>query len=228
MRNPIRRNKNIGKTQGGRVISGTASEKMTRSWSANNTYVKLSDEEGPVQLFCDNPSKNYYHPCEPNEYLKVLKMLPEELTQYVKAIILPRKSKSDQRRGVDAKRVADCIIINPFPKSMEEIRHSKPQDWIDRHDAHWCSSPFEQDGDVWVQRWQPEEVRRYYLFHLFLHELGHINQPWFNALSRREEFAENFALEWAIKLGALKNPRGKSRMFSPRKVGDVAGYDWKI
>ena len=51
--------------------------------------------------------------------------------------------------------------------------------------------------------WEPEEVRRYYLYHVFLHEVGHINQPWFYSLRQREAFAENFALEWACKLGAL-------------------------
>lgn len=47
------------------------------------------------------------------------------------------------------------------------------------------------------------DYHRYYLFHLFLHEIGHINQPWFHSTRRREEFAENFALEWAARLGEL-------------------------
>jgi len=54
--------------------------------------------------------------------------------------------------------------------------------------------------------WSKEELRRYYLYHLFLHEVGHINQPWFHSQQRREEFAENFALEWAGRLGELPPP----------------------
>ncbi|MEZ5426313.1 MAG: hypothetical protein R2747_08620 [Pyrinomonadaceae bacterium] len=42
------------------------------------------------------------------------------------------------------------------------------------------------------------------MYHLFLHEVGHINQPWFHKMRRREEFAENFALEWAERLGHLR------------------------
>jgi hypothetical protein len=34
-------------------------------------------------------------------------------------------------------------------------------------------------------------------------KLGHINQPLFHDSRRREEFAENFALEWAARLEEL-------------------------
>ncbi len=54
-----------------------------------------------------------------------------------------------------------------------------------------------------VPEWSLEEIRRYYLFHLLLHEVGHINQPLLHDARRREEFAENFALEWAAKLNEL-------------------------
>ena len=53
-----------------------------------------------------------------------------------------------------------------------------------------------------------EDLKRYYLFHLLLHELGHINQPWFHSSARREEFAENFALTWARKLNVLRRETG--------------------
>jgi len=46
----------------------------------------------------------------------------------------------------------------------------------------------------------PAQVKRYYLYHLLLHELGHINQPNFHSRRRRESFAEDYALRWARKL----------------------------
>ena len=49
-----------------------------------------------------------------------------------------------------------------------------------------------------------EEIRRYYLYHLFLHELGHFHQPDVHSRRRAEEWAENFALEWARRLGELE------------------------
>lgn len=226
MRNPIRRNKNIGKTQGGRVKVGKASEKWSRKWFADDKYSLLSGESGAVQVFKDNPSRDFFHPCEPDEYLKVLKLMPVKLGKKIRAIILPRITKHDVEYGVEARRKSSCIILNPFPKTMEIVWSVEPEAKVQRHNEHWCAEPFKLMGKLWVQKWEMEEIRRYYLFHLFLHELGHVNQPWFNSLDRREEFAENFSLEWGIKLGALKNPRGKSRKFSPRKVGDTPGYEW--
>ncbi len=67
----------------------------------------------------------------------------------------------------------------------------------------WCSGEWREENDGVNLRWREEEVRRYYLFHLFLHEVGHINQPLFHSARRREEYAENFALEWAARLNEL-------------------------
>jgi hypothetical protein len=52
-------------------------------------------------------------------------------------------------------------------------------------------------------QWTLDEIRSYYLFHLLSHEVGHINQPLFHNARRREEFADNFALEWAARLDEL-------------------------
>jgi hypothetical protein len=71
-----------------------------------------------------------------------------------------------------------------------------------RHYGRWCSHWLEDRGGFRLQ-WTLEEIRRYYLFHLFLHEVGHVNQPRFHDSRRREEFAENFALEWAARLDEL-------------------------
>jgi hypothetical protein len=71
-----------------------------------------------------------------------------------------------------------------------------------RHYSRWCSVWLEENGSVRLE-WSLEQIRRYYLFHLFLHEVGHINQPLFHDARRREEFAENFALEWAGRLNEL-------------------------
>ena len=199
MKNPIRRNKNIGKTQGGRVKDGKADEKWSRLWFNTDIYAKISDSKEIWRIFKENPSIKFFHPCKGEEYIEVLQQLPEILTQYVKGIILPRISKYDVQYGIDARRRSDCIIMNPFPKSMEFTWYRKPKRKVIRHYEHWCNN-WENTQDTWKLIWKVREVKRYYLYHLFLHELGHINQPWYNSVKKREEFAENFALEWASKL----------------------------
>jgi hypothetical protein len=202
MRNPVRRNKNIGKTQGGRVISGRAYEKFSRNDFQNCIYAQLSESGERWQLFCENPSRDYFHPCEGFEYIEVLNKLPEELTKHLDAIILPRISKVDAKRGVEARKWYGCIIINPFPVNMEMVWQQRPVQSTYRHYEPWCNRWHQKKGNFYL-KWNIDELKRYYLYHLFLHELGHINQPWFHSLNRREEFAENFALEWAKKLGEI-------------------------
>ncbi|MBN2210622.1 MAG: hypothetical protein JW709_04425 [Sedimentisphaerales bacterium] len=203
MRNPIRRNRKIGKTQGGRVKDGRAQEKLNRVFS-DNIWQALSrlPEGSKCRVLAENPSRNYYHPCTGDEYLAVLKQLPACLANHVKAIVLRRTSKLDVRLGVEARRRFSCVILNAFPTSNEMTWDQPPTASVRRHYDRWCSRWVTGPSMVKLQ-WTRDEIRSYYLYHLFLHEVGHINQPWFHHLRRREGFAENFALEWAVKLQQL-------------------------
>ena len=201
MRNPIRRSRKIGNTQGGRVKDGRAEEKWSRAFPAN-IYRQLSENGKKWQVLRENPSRDFYHPCSAEDYLGVLERLPADLTEHVRAIVLRRLPKEDERLGIDARRRYSCVIMNSFPKSNEMSWSSRPTEGTVRHLASWCDR-WRSDGGHWRLVWEPEEVRRYYLYHVFLHEVGHINQPWSYSLRQREAFAENFALEWARELGAL-------------------------
>jgi hypothetical protein len=150
----------------------------------------------------ENPSGAFYHPCEGEEYISVLQRLPIEISRGVRAIVLHRTSKLELRMGIEARMRFDCVIMNAFPRSKFMIWGSPPKLGTRRHYGRWCSRWLEKDGRV-VLEWSLEEIRRYYLFHLFLHEVGHIYQPQFHESRRREEFAENFALEWASRLNEL-------------------------
>ena len=201
MRNPIRRSRKIGKTQGGRVKDGRPEEKWSRLFPAN-IYRQLSENGEEWQVLRENPSRDYYHPCSGDDYLGVLGRLPDDLTEYVRAVVLRRLPKEDEQLGIDARRRYSCVIMNSFPKSNEMPWSKRPTKATVQHLAPWCDR-WRSDGGRWRLVWEPEEVRRYYLYHVFLHEVGHINQPWSHSLRQREAFAENFALEWARELGAL-------------------------
>ncbi len=86
MKNPIRRNRNIGKTQGGRVKNGRPEEKWSRMFPENEWH-KISCEERIWNVFVENPSRDNYHPCTPEEYLSILDKLPAHHTNNVKGII---------------------------------------------------------------------------------------------------------------------------------------------
>jgi hypothetical protein len=203
MRNPIRRSRNIGKTQGGRVKGGRAREKLSRIFT-QDVWTKLSEQEGKWRVLRENPSSGYFHPCSGEEYLRVLERLPEKQTSGVKAIVLRRSPKLDLALGVEACKIYRCVVMNSFPRTMEMAFGSPLQRTTMRHYAPWCRNWLEsKDGNAYFLQWSREEVRRYYLYHLFLHEIGHLNQPVSYSWRRGEEFAEDFALEWARRLGEL-------------------------
>jgi hypothetical protein len=201
VRNPTRRSKKIGLTQGGRVRNGRPVEKWSRHFP-RNLWDELSQLTGPCRIIVENPSRNYFHPCVGAEYLNVLARLSGDACEIVRAIVLRRTSKRDERRTIEARKRFSCIILNSFPRSLESRWPPRPTEAQIRHFAPWCST-WKQADRGWLQVWTLDEIRRYYLYHLFLHEVGHFYQPWSHARRKREAFAENFALEWAERLGVL-------------------------
>lgn len=198
MFNPTRRSRKIGKTQGGRVSDGKAREKWSRLFFTTDVWKRLSDPKTPgLRVLRENPSRDYFHPVTEEEIREVLARLPAALTEGLKAVVLSRLSKDDEKRGVEARIRFQCVILLAFPKSMQMIwKGFTAPDRALSHYQPWCSNWSENEGNT-VLTWSRDELRRYYLFHLLLHEIGHHNQPTFHSLKRREAFAENFALEWA-------------------------------
>ncbi len=202
MYRPERRSKKIGRTQGGRVQDGRAAEKWSRAFG-EDLWTRLSEASGECQILRENPSREYYHPCSGQEYVALLGSLPKDLASPVKAVVLRRTPKLDEELGVEARKRYFCIVMNSFPRSREYVWPDAPTQGDRSHFDPWCSDWQRRSNGRWVLRWTKDEVRRYFLYHLFLHELGHFHQPDLHSNSRREQFAEQFALEWARKLGEL-------------------------
>lgn len=202
MRNPIRRSKKIGLTQGGRVKCGVPMEKCSRLF-ARSTWETLSERAEGLRVIRENPSKAYIHPASPSKVLAVLGQLPPELTEDIRVIVLRRLPKDDENELVEARKRYGCIILNAFPRNLRMVWKAKPTQALVRHMSRWCDRWTKKDEE-WVLQWTAPEIRKYYLCHLLLHEVGHFHGH-FASRRRREDFAENFALEWAKKLGALSN-----------------------
>ncbi len=204
MRKPVRRSRKIGLTQGGRVSDGRAREKWSRIFG-NDVFQKLSETDlQRWHVIRENPSREYYHPCSRAEIHGVLKQLPESLTSNVRAIILRRMPKDDAEALIEARCRWSCIVLNAFPRSNQLWFHGAPPPQLVKHDAPWAGSWIKQsDGRTWVQQWTGAQAKRYYLYHVLLHELGHLYDRRHTDLRAREAFAEDFALKWARRLGAL-------------------------
>jgi hypothetical protein len=202
MRNPARRSRKIGLTEGGRVIDGRPLEKWSRAFPPQ-TWEKLAAEGPKGRIIRENPSRNYFHPCSADEIREVLKKLPAKLTDQVSAIVLRRTPKIDEHLAVEARCLYRCVILNAFPKDCLMRWPERPPQAALRHYGWWCAKPLIERKGQWLLQWTREELKQYYLYHLLLHEIGHINDPHRRSRKRREEYAEQFALEWARKLGVL-------------------------
>ena len=195
MKNPIRRSRNIGKTQGGRVKDGRAQEKWSRLYPENK-WRQISDEGTLWNTFIENPSRDYYHPCTPEEYFSILKQLPGHHTDNVKGIILRRTPKRDLKFGIEAWRRWSCVIMNPFPKSNKYVFDKQPNNSLIKFFQPFCTN-WSQENEKWILSWTHDQARRYYLYQVFLHEIGHINDGTRTTKRKRENYADSFAREMA-------------------------------
>jgi len=203
MRNPIRRSKKIGLTQGGRVKDGKAYQKWSRYFT-HSTWWKLSGENtNKLIIIRENPSRDYFHPCTKTDVRAILNRLPKSLTKNIRVVLLRRLTEDDEMRGVDARRIFGCIVLNAFPKDHCMRWREQPTKAVMKHYQPWCER-WEHSKKQSILRWHYDEIKRYYLYHLLLHEIGHINDRRHGSTSKREAFAENFALQWARKLGEIE------------------------
>jgi len=62
-----------------------------------NEWDEISRREGICNVFVENPSRDYYHPCRHEEYLEVLERLPSQQTKNVKGVILSRLRNVDKK-----------------------------------------------------------------------------------------------------------------------------------
>ena len=205
MRNPTRRSRKIGLTQGGRVKNGVAMEKSSRIFRPS-TWQRLHTASEGLVIVRENPSRDFLHPVTKRAIREVLQQLPDQLTAAVRAVVLRRLPSMDEQLGIEARLRYGCIILNAFPKDLKMVWRAKPPESAFHHYGPWCDN-WLQDGDQWAIQWDMDSLRRYYLYHLLLHEIGHLHGPRRQSHKRREDFAENFALEWARRLGQLEQGR---------------------
>lgn len=202
MHRPERRSRNAGRTQGGRVQDGRPREKWSRS-IPESIWERLSKRNGSRLHVTENPSRDFVHPATIDECEAVLARLPRELTDPVRAIVLRRPRKRDEDLGVEAWRRCGCVALVAFPRCLEFRWAHRVTDGVRRHYAPWCDRWRITDRES-ILTWTLDEARRYHLFHLLLHEVGHVNEPHHYRGDRAEAFAENFALDWARRLGELE------------------------
>ena len=71
-----------------------------------------------------------------------------------------------------------------------------------------------RDSGKWHLQFDEEQVRRFYLDDLILHEVGHhVDSRRYSAANYKEaeEFADQYALEWSRRLSEMSTKQGRAR-----------------
>jgi hypothetical protein len=156
----------------------------------------------------DNPSRDFFFPVAADEIMDTLAKLPKQHTNSITHIWLRKVKKSDYeaRKSVQACFICGSgvrlIILYPWPTNLLlSFGPKKPNGKLLNQYFQWCSNLINKNGE-WMLKWDRISVKKYYLEHLLLHEIGHhvdwYYRHWSAANSKQlEEFANQYAVEWS-------------------------------
>lgn len=174
----------------------------------HNLHVPSSNEETPIYKI-DNPSRDFYFPVTVDDVKNTLSKLPVDHTEHITHIWFQKIKKAEYLAGQTLQGCFICgsgvylIILHPFPiDNKMRLGKSKP---IKRILNYYCqySNELEEDKDGWYLQWTAEEIRRYYLEGLLLHEIGHSIDSFYKRFwskadcNKAEKWADNYAAVWS-------------------------------
>lgn len=203
-----KKNRKFGDVKGGRKWT-----KLT-----DNIFKRLHSLERPSQYdvlpfyIQDNPSRDFFYPVSITDIQAQLDLLPSETTQYITHIWLKKVKKTDFVDGKSYQAMfvsgsgVRLIILNAFPKDLRMIFSKKEptqkvKKFYAQWDTQWCTK-----GGVWHLQWTNDSIKRYYLEHLLLHEIGHLEDDrWCSPANSKqmEDFANGYAIIWSNKIKTI-------------------------
>lgn len=212
-----KKNRKFGDVMGGRMRPKLADNIFNRQ---HNLTAPKVGEDKPIYIV-DNPSRDFYFPVTVDEVKEILERLPNEHTAHLTHIWFQKIKKGDY---LDNKTFQGCficgsgvylIILNPFPKDNKmRLGKNKPTNRILNYYKNFTTE-LKEDQDGWFLCWTEENVKRYYLEHLLLHEIGHsidsfYKRYWSKATEqKRENWADSYVAVWADQIREKYEPAEK-------------------
>jgi hypothetical protein len=145
---------------------------------------------------------DFVFPVTKDDIISVIENLPTKFITGIKAILVPSGSKKQikalKRLLVYGEYWQECVFLHPYPKIlMNQIFDKKPNPQLiqeyQRTGAH-----IKTKGTRIEIRFDEASLKKYYLYDILMHEIGHHNDQFFGAKPRksRESFADWFAMEY--------------------------------
>ena len=203
---PWRKSRRAGVIHGGRRWP-----KLTEGLHGRTHSLHAPAPGQAVPIFrCDNPSRAFFFPVTPDEVRTVLVQLPKSHVERLTHVWFRRVSTRAYDEGevplaefVRGSGVA-AIILYPWPvdRLLYFGRQSVPPAIL-RFYRPWAPTLVSDERGHFLC-FTAEGLRRFYLEHLLLHEVGHLVDSGRGARSRgrvrrAESFADDYAVQWSAR-----------------------------
>jgi len=162
----------------------------------------------PVPIRQDNPSRDFLHPASVEDVAELVAHLPPEDLSELTAINLRRVPWSSYERD-DAFGFYDPhdreITLRAFPSDLRlYIGGREPSERERREFDPFCRD-WRRGPHGWYLQWDEASLRRFYLYDVLLHEIGHHvadrGKPVGKTRrSANEAFAHDYARRWRRRL----------------------------
>lgn len=203
-----KKNRKFGDIHGGRNSPRFTDGIVKRE---HNLLRPSADQETPIFIE-DHASRDFYFPVTIEEIKETLALLPTAHTEFLTHIWLGKVKKKDYLHGdtIQGKFVCGSgvylIKLYAFPKNNKMLFGAKkPTNKQLSFYKGYCED-LRHDKNLWFLKWETQQVKRYYLEKLLLHEVGHgvdlmYHRYWSKANTKKvEDFADNYALIWSNHL----------------------------
>lgn len=169
-------------------------------------------EETPI-FITDNATRDLYFPVSVDEIKSFLNKLPAEHTENLTHIWLRKMSNKEYETEGSQQGCFICgsgvnlIVLYPFPRDLKmKFGKTKPSNktlkWYTAYEPELI-----YDKEEWCLQWTENNIKKYYLEGLLLHEIGHqidslYQRYWSKNYHKQksENFADNFAYYWGNEL----------------------------
>jgi hypothetical protein len=204
-----KKSRKFGDVMGGRMRLKLADNTFSRK---HNLEPPSDDQEKPI-FIVDNPSRDFYFPITVDQIKETLSRSPIEHTKFLTHIWLQKVKKKDYLGGDTLQGEFICghkvylIKLYAVPKNNKMVfGQTKPTSKQLTFYKPYCTD-LQQDKHGWFLQWEEENLKRYFLEKLLLHEIGHCvdyvyQRYWSKANTKQiEDFADNYAMVWRNKVG---------------------------
>jgi hypothetical protein len=164
-----------------------------------------------IKIFEQPALPGWVYPCTLDDIREVLSLVPASEIVGLKAAGLAPSTKKDWNANGRYYGQRQTIVLYSFRKDLviryePNAKEGRLRDWCHRELRFGMT--LERDGARWKGVWTAENLRRFILHHVLLHELGH--HVYFRDRDRfqepptwvvREQYAEDYAVRMRRLLG---------------------------